>query len=35
LAAVMRDVTVRFNEIKALKQKLARASRSGQGQTAS
>jgi PAS domain S-box-containing protein len=35
LAAVMRDVTVRFNEIKALKQKLAQASRSGQGQTAS
>lgn len=33
LAAVMRDVTVRFNEIKALKQKLAEASRSGQGQT--
>jgi hypothetical protein len=35
LAAVMRDVTVRFNEIKALKQKLAQASRSGQGQTTS
>jgi PAS domain S-box-containing protein len=35
LAAVVRDVTVRFNEIKALKQKLAQASRSGQGQTAS
>jgi PAS domain S-box-containing protein len=35
LAAVMRDVTVRFNEIKALKQKLAQASRPGQGQTTS
>ena len=35
LAAVMRDVTARFNEIKALKQKLALASRSGQGQTTS
>jgi PAS domain S-box-containing protein len=32
LAAVIRAVTVRFNEIKALKQKLAQASRSGQGQ---
>lgn len=32
LAAVMRDVTVRFNEIKALKQKLAQASRTDQGQ---
>jgi PAS domain S-box-containing protein len=35
LAAVMRDVSVRFNEIKALKQKLAQASRPGQGQTTS
>lgn len=34
LAAVMRDVTVRFNEMKALKQRLAQASRSDRAQPA-
>jgi len=31
MAAVMRDVTTRFNEMKSLRQKLAMASGSGQG----
>ena len=33
LAAVMRDVTTRFNEMKDLRQKLAQAGQSGRGQT--